>query len=729
MNRITAGILSAYAASGAMLLVSACAAEAQTANPSTIIQLKPIVVDKDDRAAAGKPRPLTSHHDAQDIRNKQVDDVHDISRLDPAVTYNASQDSFSIRGLDGNRILTTIDGIQIPWLDDGARGTRGGISTFDFNALSALDISRGAASGLYGAGSLGGVVALRTLDPEDLLTTEKNWASLTRGGYDSSDGSWRVDEAFAMRANQTYALLQGGIVTGKQRRNNGTGGGYGTGRILENPASYDQNNLLFKIYQHGEGGHRFGFTAERFDYARDILTLNAATRTYRPGSATNTQDKQRTRLSMSYDYDGGGDLGLDEAHAVVYWQRQQLAETARGWRLSLPKGDYIRKGTLQDQTYGMQASGVKKRDWQGISHTMRFSSRVSASTFHHYSAGRDNCPPPPYWGPTTGCAFLHTNHSDAPDTNSTRFSFTLEDEISFAHNRLRIIPGASFDIYDHRPQSTRSYEVNPGFKGYPHANRGSRLSPKMRAEWDATDNLAFYAQWAQTFRAPSVTELYLDYVSPNLYYSRGNPDLKPETANGYDFGMRVGDERLGATVSVFTNRYRNFIDMYDLGPSSEFILARRAYFNRERVRISGVELSGHVAMANDWHANLGLVFAQGKDRATGAHLTSVPPLKTVIGLGYERENWGTDVLMTAAARRDKVHKDSQFAMAPGYAVIDLTGWWTPFGERGPRVQAGIYNLFNKRYWNAVSLPDTSSLHKDYFSEPGRHVKISIIQKF
>ncbi|WP_375669572.1 Plug domain-containing protein, partial [Bartonella sp. MR168JLCBS] len=91
---------------------------------------------------SGSVTILTNRKTAKDIYEKQISDVHDVSRLNPSVTYNSENNSFLIRGLDANRVLTTMDGIIIPWFDDIVRG-RGGNTTFDFNALSTFDVIQG----------------------------------------------------------------------------------------------------------------------------------------------------------------------------------------------------------------------------------------------------------------------------------------------------------------------------------------------------------------------------------------------------------------------------------------------------------------------------------------------------------------------------------------------------------------------------------------------------------
>ena len=691
-------------------------------------QLNPVIVkSKSELLKLNSSTILTERKTAKDIADKQVDDVHDIDRLDPAINYNSSSDSFNIRGLDQNRVLTTIDGIRLPWLYDGSRQVKNGISLFDFSSLSTLDIIHGADSSLYGSGALGGVVALRTLDPEDLLTTDKNWASLTKGSYDSTDRSWRINEAFAMRAQQTYALFQGGYTRGKQRENNGIGGGYGANRVDMNPTTFDQDNLLFKLYQHIDGSQRVGFTAERFNLSKDIDTYNLSTSTYRPGSGTEDDEKRRERLSLSYDYNGGG--FLDEAHGIVYWQRQRTDEKSESDRISIPKGYYMRDNLIRDTDYGINIAGLKKLEAGSTTHTLRLATEASSSKFQQYAEGEDNCPPPPFKGPFMACKFMHINQSDSPDTNSTIFGLTAEDEIGFLTNRLRLTPGLRYDWYDHRPQDTYAYEHSAGFEGYPPNNSRSHLSPKLRAEWDALNDVTLYAQWAQAFRAPSVTELYLNYTNPGFYYTRGNPDLKPETSNGYDIGAKLGNDDLGGSISLFSNYYRNFIDEIDLGANREFMLQRLNYINRAHVRISGIEAKGHIVFSNGWHTNAALAYAEGKDTDNDEHLNSIPALKGIIGVGYAREQWGSDVSLTAAAKRNKVEENSDFAKTPGYTLVDLTGWWQPLGKKGPRLQAGIYNLFDKRYWNAVDLPSAPASPKDYYSQPGRTFKISFTQKF
>ncbi|WP_375622223.1 MULTISPECIES: TonB-dependent hemoglobin/transferrin/lactoferrin family receptor [unclassified Bartonella] len=699
---------------------------ARNKDGGAITELKPIVIEeKKIGTALDSVSVLTDRKTAKDIREKQITDAYDISRLYPTVGYNPGNNSFVIRGLEANRVLTTMDGIVLPWFNDILRENSGN-TMFDFSALSTLDVIQGSDSSFYGSGALGGVVALRTLDPEDLITEGKNWGGLIRGGYHSVDNSWHVDQAVAMRAQQTFLLFQGSYADGHERKNMGTLEGYEE-RTRKNPAHFDQNNLLFKIHQYLDDNHRLGFTAERFGHNIDTHSLNASKRYYAPSSVYNKDEKLRERLSLSYDYNGNEDAFFDAFRGQIYWQRQSSHDIMTAVRVKAPTGDFLRDNFLRNTNYGVNADALKKVHIGTVDHTLKLAANVLSSKLHHYLLGKDNCH---LAENARGCLFVPANRSDSPDTNGYNLGFVFEDEIGFADNHFRITPGIRYDWYAYVPQKTSSYKKALISDKFPPERNGSRFSPKLRVEWDVHDQITLYAQWAQAFRAPRVAELYVSYIKPPAYYSKGNPDLKAETSNGYDVGIKYGNVNFGGSFNAFFNQYKNFIDTEDRGPSEEFKFARRHYMNRFHVQIFGVETKAHLVLKNGFHSNVALAYSQGKDLDKKEYLNSIPPLKAVIGLGYAKEVWGSDIILTLAAKRDKVAGESDYQKIPGYHVVDMTGWWKPLGETGPILRAGVYNLFNTKYWNVSELPSgKSSTPKDYYSQPGRNFKVSFVQKF
>lgn len=64
---------------------------------------------------------------------------------------------------------------------------------------------------------------------------------------------------------------------------------------------------------------------------------------------------------------------------------------------------------------------------------------------------------------------------------------------------------------------------------------------------------------------------------------------------------------------------------------------------------------------------------------------------------------------------------------PAYAIFDLTGWYSPSFYRPLKIQAGMYNMFDKKYYDASSLPigqSSRSLQQAYYSMPGCYFKVT-----
>ncbi|MCD2184293.1 TonB-dependent hemoglobin/transferrin/lactoferrin family receptor [Rhizobium sp. GN54] len=724
------------------------AASAQAEQPTT---LRAITVEGFGEAAATSP--LTQTTDRATLEDRMVTDFQDFARrVDAGVNFNTQNNSINIRGLQNDRVLTTLDGIRVPWLVDPRESAQGGLNGFDFDSLSAIDITKGTDSSRFGSGALGGVVQLRTLNPEDLIKEGRSFGGVAKSTYDSTDDSVGGNAAVAARFDDTWLMLQGGYKRGHETDTRGDVGGYRTTRTEANPMDFDQKNVLAKIHQYIDGGHRFGLTGEIFNRDEDSDNMRGTTASYEPGTLKSGEEIDRRRISASYDFiSPEGNDWLDQASVVTYWQRQRLNNTTNGFRLpdsrstiipgdpfyyGYPTGDYYRDNMLEQTTYGINGDAAKAVQFGGIEHGFRFGAELYGQKTHQYSSGIDNCPdvdwtviPQPF-GPQS-CRMLHSNASDMPDVDSVFFGAYLEDDIKLIDNRLTITPGLRFDWYRHSPKSTAEFERSPNFdEDYLNGTSDARFSPKLRAAWQANPELELFAQWSQGFRAPSATELYQNYGAPGSYARIGNPDLEAETSNGFEVGANYASEAYTVSATVFNNYYRNFIDRVQLAPpGGEYPVGGiQGYENRDRVRIYGVEFAGEWRFTDNWRTWGSLAWTHGKDTDTDEYINSVAPLRAIVGLGYATETWGSDVSLTAAAARDKV-SGSGFE-APGYGVVDATAWWQPKQLDGFRVQAGVFNIFDKKYWNAIDVPDgTTTETRDFYSEAGRSFRVSLTKTF
>lgn len=734
------------------LVPFAAAAQEAATTPATIDGKSDIVVTR----TLLSDTPLTTSTGREELDRRSVQSFEDLGRrIDAGVNFSRQTNSVNIRGLDSDRVLMTLDGIRLPWLGREARGVSGGVTSFDFDTLAAMDIVRGADSSIAGSGALAGSLALRTLDPEDLLNHRRFGARVV-GGYDETDDSYRGNAAVAGRFGDTLLLASAAYREGHEIANQGDVGGYGATRTVKNPADYDQQTFQVKLAQYLDGGHRLGISADHFrrDQATDLRTDQGGS--FEIGANTGGEINERQRVILGYDYAAPGAADpVDRGTVRLYWQRQQVETTQHGVRTrdaradiipndpflyGFPTGPYGRDSTLEEEGYGLIGRISRGFGGGAARHELRAGFDIYRADTTHYSGGYDNCPdyppglPQPF-GPQS-CIFLKTNQADLPKVRGTALGVYLEDEIALAAGTVRLTPGLRLDVYEQAPRLTAAYAGSAAFDGLPPESSGERLSGKLRGEFDIAPATILFAQWAQGFRAPTPTELYLRFGGPGSYLRLGNPELKAETSNGFEVGIRRDGTAIDGGIGVFLNDYRDFIDSVAVDAAeigvdpADYPLGITAAVNRDRVRIWGIEARAEWDFAAGWRAWGSLAYTEGRDRETDQPLNSVAPLRAIAGIGYAQSQWGLDASLTAAAARDDVEQPGIDFEAPAYQVADLIGWFEPHWADGVRLQIAVLNLFDETYWNALSVPEGPlPLASEYYTEPGRTVRASLSFRF
>ena len=742
---------------------------------SGVTQLQPVVVQAPYHAI---DTPWTTHTDRQALDDLQIQSWSDFGqRADPGVKFNPRTQSINIRGLDESRVNTRIDGIRQPWLNDGARGVRGGLSAFDFNTLWALHIVRGVDSNAVGSGALGAAIKLTTLSPHDLLTGDKGFAALVKTDLSTLDQSTGINTAIAWRHHSTSWLVQAGVREGLEVSNKGQQGGYGAGRSQMDPANYGQQTYLLKVQQRLGSEHRFGLTGEHFEKDGDIDNMSAqgANTPYRQHHHQTHDQHRRERLSFDYRYQAAHPQGLvDELHAKVYWQQTALASDlnairkpdARGrilrgdpYQYAYPYGSFVRQNSIAENLYGADAE-ISKYLAGTVAQTFTLGGEWFNTDVTQYSAGQDNCPSisaqlkQPF-GPRA-CTVLNSNQSDVPPVLGTQWAAWYQHAIALNEIGLTLSPSIRYDSYQLRPHGQGQSAFSAPDASTDTTASGARLSPKLLASWSIHDEATLYAQYATGFNAPSATQLYSRYGSYGSYLNLGNPDLQPETSQGYELGLQLGSQARGASLTYFDNQYKNLIESnvpigathsaWQAGMASMYPLGVTTSSNIEQARIYGLEARGHLDLGSGWRLWGSAAWADGRDQQTDQALNSVAPLTTTLGLGYRHQQWGAHAIMTAAAARTSVKYPTATPavpipdyQTPGYGVVDLAAYWRPSVIEGLTVQLGVNNLFDKQYWLSSGVPSAGAKPAalaqltqrpvDWYSEPGRNYRLTLTYQY
>lgn len=190
--------------------------------------------------------------------------------------------------------------------------------------------------------------------------------------------------------------------------------------------------------------------------------------------------------------------------------------------------------------------------------------------------------------------------------------------------------GAVFAMLEVKP--INALTVSAGVRRDEFSNFDGATTARVAAVWAAPNDMFIRASWGQGFRAPSLFEL-----NYNQFGTIPNPNLRPEKANGFDIGLekRVGDHSLSATF--FHTRVTDQID---------FDFAGSGYFNIDRARSRGIEVSADLALHEQFSARLSYSFTDAIDLGTDARLLRQPKHKSIAVLTYrpiEQLNLSTSV--------------------------------------------------------------------------------------
>ncbi len=148
--------------------------------------------------------------------------------------------------------------------------------------------------------------------------------------------------------------------------------------------------------------------------------------------------------------------------------------------------------------------------------------------------------------------------------------------------------------------------IQPGIRYIYNTKYDAPLTYSLNFKWTIIEPLSFRVSTAKGFRAPSLKELYLDFVDIN-HDITGNPDLKAEVAQninihaGYN-SQSPADYNWGIELGLFYNHIKNKIDLAITNPDP----LKYSYVNIDQFYTRGFELTFNNRVYPWLRLNLGL---------------------------------------------------------------------------------------------------------------------------
>jgi hemoglobin/transferrin/lactoferrin receptor protein len=698
--------------------------------------------------AARRPQPSeevagsVSVIDRPEVERLQAQDVRDLVRYEPGVRVAADAsrfglDGFNIRGVQGNRVAVRIDGVPLPDAFSVGSFSNAGRDQVDPEFIQRLEILRGPASALYGSDALGGMVAVATRTPGDVVEGE-GMAGEFRAGWSGRDEAWKASALGAWQGGVHGALLALGERRGRETENRPE-----PGALAANPADTRRRSVLAK-WTTDLDAVRGALSLERYDNAAEVDVRSLVNGPGQFGTtesllADDSEVRERALASLVFPAPA---TWMDEVEVRAYWQGSRTEQDTTQRRRAAPPA--LRFPTLRERSFeiaqwqhGVQAIARSSAEGLGASQQWVYGVELARTRVKERRDGLET-------NLATGAA---TNVilgerlpvRDFPNSVLSSEALFASGEFDFDDSPWSLLAGARWDRFrvDARP--------DPLFiEDFPTQDvrdaRMSRLTPKVALRWDLAADDRLWLAWAEGFRAPPFSDVNIGLVLPQFnYVVLPNPDLRPERSRGIELGWNHEGEQAQWRLSAFHNRYRDLIETranLGLDPQGATVFQS---VNRARARIRGFEGSARFGLGalaagfEPYTLNAAFSWARGEDTARDAPLNTVQPDRVVLGIERAAaDGWPTLwASMTAVARVERVDRASADLFAPpGHVLFDL-GLRHDFG-RGIALDAALLNAGDVRYWDWAALRGVLRNNlpsPSFYTGPGRSVAVTLTLDF
>ncbi len=702
-------------------------ADAPPTGPAEPSQLGELTVSatRSERSTEAVPNTVTVY-DRKRLQQRAAKDLKDLLDQEVDVTVRASAARFTaagastgragneginIRGLEGNQVLMSLDGIRLPQSFSFGAFASGRADAIDTDLLAGAEVLRGPASTQFGSDGLGGALILRTLAPEDLLAQGKQQAGFAAASASSADRSFKLSAGVAAASGPWHGLLAAVVRRGHELTNMGRNEAANLSRTAPNPADIRSDSVLGKLGRKINEQHQLLATLEARRRVTDTTVLSANAIVVDKSTPTAViglqahDELDRTRLSLEHRYEDLNAPWLQALRTQVYAQQSKTRQFSAEDRYIA--ADRTREGVYKEQVLGFSTLAQTQLPGQRLSYGLEMSS-------NKISAVRDGTVPP------AGETFPN---KPFPDTRYRLLGAFVQDEIELAD--LSLIPGLRVEHYALRP-SAEGYAAGPVVSLSDHA-----VTPRLGLIWRLNNAFQPYLQWSQGFRAPTPDQVNNGFANPAQgYRSIGNPDLKPEHANSVELGLRGRlHEQLRWQLSVYRNRYRDFISQEVVkgsGTPADPLVYQ--YVNLTQAHIRGFDARLTWQPMQGLSLSAALADTRGDSTRAGVDtpLDTVQPKRFTTALRWERGDWDLQAAWqhVAAKKAGRTSSAAHF-LPPGYDLLDL-GLSCRLGTH-LRAAAFLSNVGNKKYWRWSDVRGiaASSPTLDAFTAPGRQLQLSL----
>ncbi|MCP4697538.1 MAG: TonB-dependent receptor [Gammaproteobacteria bacterium] len=266
-------------------------------------------------------------------------------------------------------------------------------------------------------------------------------------------------------------------------------------------------------------------------------------------------------------------------------------------------------------------------------------------------------------------------------------------------------------------------DVTAGLRYDRYSDIGGSLTPRLAGVWRFRPEHIFKLQYAEAFRPPTFSELYLGLKGVKVKRTH----LKPETLKSLEFGYIYRKPRQIGRLTLFRTALHDLLERRP-GPP-----VRGSFLNRAKISLYGAELEWEQRLSEHWRILTNLSYLKTHNTVTGASLAASSKwLANLIVFGQLSANTSFTARWRYVGKRaglvTGIATPGPIAILPdlpGYHTVDLTLNHSFALVSGLNLRLGVDNLLDEEI-RMLSPPDT---YKDHIPQPARTWQARISYEF
>lgn len=238
------------------------------------------------------------------------------------------------------------------------------------------------------------------------------------------------------------------------------------------------------------------------------------------------------------------------------------------------------------------------------------------------------------------------------------------------------------------------WEIIPAVRYDHHSEFGSKTTPHIGVTYLANDHNRFKANWGEGYKAPSVSELYMDYTHMGVL-TLGNPNLRPEESKNWDLSYEGEWGKTFGKITYFHNDIDNLISTRTVGGRHGY----NEYYNIDgTTKTHGVELTLGRKLSRDLDVKVTSNWTSASNKVASAESSAhgvdgIADNITTLQLAYDDHRaYGYNATLWEQWVHDYYESDS--SQTYSYNTLNFV-INKKYGD-AVRLFAGVDNIFNKK---------------------------------